>query len=132
MHQLLQAVGTTPVGPLSPLFLDLRPTSIKRHPTLGTAHHPRRPGFLFSRGGGGGGEWTNYIGLLSSSIQILDHFSMATPSPQQCLVLQHFLPPLCDPGVLDHPSMGTSLPPAVFPGLGAHPNPPVGPESVTH
>ena len=55
---LLQAMGTTPVGPLSPLFLDLRPTSIKKHPTLGTAHHPRRPGSWSL-----GGEWTNYIGL---------------------------------------------------------------------
>ena len=39
----------------------------------------------------------------------------ASPNPQQCLVLQP-LPPLCDPGVLDHLSMGPSLPPAMFAG----------------
>ena len=49
-----------------------------------------------------GGEWTNYIGLPSSSIQILDHFSMATPSPQQCLVLQPFLSPPPQPQFRNH------------------------------
>ena len=60
MHQLLQAAergrGVVPVGPLSPLFLDLRPTSTsgKKNThigTLGTAHHPRWPGFLEQQGG---------------------------------------------------------------------------------
>ena len=134
-------MGTTPVGSLSPLFLDLRPTSTsgKKHPYRNPWDGPppssaRAPGLSLN---GPGGEWTNYSGLPSSSIQILDHFSMATPSlphraPSSVWFYNHFFPPPCDPGVLDYPSMGPSLPPAVFPGLGAHLTPSVGPESVTH
>ena len=67
-----------------------------------------------------GDECTNYIGLPRSSIQILDHFSMATPSPphrapSSVWFYNHFSPPpLCDPGVLDHLSMGPIRPQQCF------------------
>ena len=72
------SVGTTPVGPLSPLFLDLRPTSIlsKKNTHPYTNLWDGRPPSSARVPGLSGGEWTKYIGLPSSSIQILDHFSM--------------------------------------------------------
>ena len=112
--------------PLSPLFLDLRLTpTLDKNTHIGTLCPPpssaRAPGLS-------GVEWTNYIGLPSSSIQSRDSGPLfdgdtepAPPNPQQCLVLQPLVPPLCDRGVLDHLSMGSSLPPAVFPGPGPTP-----------
>ena len=81
------SVGTTPVVPLSPLFLDLRPDS-----TLGKNHayrnpwdsqppsSPRAPGL--SRGGEGvNGPTILDCRVVVYRVGILDHFSMATPRP---------------------------------------------------
>ena len=81
----IAGVGTTPVGPLSPLFLDIRPTSIKKTPNPWDGPPPSS------------GSWSlNGPTILDCQVVVYrfrDHFSMATPSPQQCLVLQPLLRP---------------------------------------
>ena len=77
-------MGTTPVGPLSPLFLDLRSTSI-----LGKKKHPHRnpwdgpppssawvPGLSGVGGGGGGG--LNEQTILSTFKNATSSFSIIT------------------------------------------------------
>ena len=71
-------------GALSPLFLDLRltPTLGKKNThigILGTAHHPRLPGLLVSRGVNGPTALDCRVGV--NRVGILNHFSMATSSP---------------------------------------------------
>ena len=112
-------MGTTPVGPLSLFFLDLRRTSTlgKKHPYRNPWYGPppssaRVPGLS-----GVNGPTILDCQVVVYRVGILDHFSMATPNPphrapSSVWFYNHFSPPLCDPGVLDHPSMGPSLPPS--------------------
>ena len=119
-------MGTTPVGPLSPLFLDLRPTS-----TLGKKHPYRNPrdGPPPSSARVPGLSGVNGPTILDCQVVVYRFwtiFRWRHRAPSSVWFYNHFSPPsLCDPGVPDHPSMGPSLPSAVFPGRG-------GPESVTH
>ena len=107
MHQLLQAVGTTPVGPLSPLFIDLRPTSIRKKNTQPLG----RPTTLV-----GPGSWSlvgvNGPTILDCQAVVWTTFRWRQRAPSSVWFYSHFFPLLCDPGVLDHPSMGPSLPPS--------------------